>query len=55
MALKQATATISSVMGMLEIVAAMVLSWIFLGESYNTVTLVGAAPVLVSILFVAES
>jgi len=55
MALKQVTATISSVVGMLEIVAAMVLSWIFLGEAYNTVTLLGAALVLVSILFVAES
>ncbi len=54
-ALKQVTATISSVVGMLEIVAAMVLSGLVLGETYNTVTLLGAGLVFASILFVAES
>jgi len=54
-ALKQVTATISSVVGMLEIVAAMVLSGLVLGETYNTVTLLGAGLVFASILFVTES
>lgn len=55
MALKQVTATISAVVGMLEVVAAMVLSWLFLGEVFNAITLLGAALILASILFVAES
>jgi drug/metabolite transporter (DMT)-like permease len=54
-ALKAVTATIASVVGMLEIVTAMVLSTVLLGESYATATLLGAILVLVSILAVAES
>jgi drug/metabolite transporter (DMT)-like permease len=55
LALKAVTATIASVVGMLEIVAAMILSSLLLGETYTTATLLGAALVLVSILAVAES
>jgi drug/metabolite transporter (DMT)-like permease len=55
LALKSVTATIASVVGMLEIVAAMILSSFLLGESYNIITLLGAALVLISILAVAES
>jgi drug/metabolite transporter (DMT)-like permease len=40
---------------MLEIVAAMVLFSLLLGETYTTATLLVAALVLVSILAVAES
>ena len=54
-ALKAVTATIASVVGLLEIVTAMVLSTVLLGESYATATLLGAILVLVSILAVAES
>ena len=54
-ALKAVTATIASVVGLLEIVAAMVLSTVLLGESYSTATLLGAILVLLSILAVAES
>jgi drug/metabolite transporter (DMT)-like permease len=54
-ALKRVTATITSVVGMLEIVAAMVFSSLLLGEAYATITLLGAGLVLVSILTVAES
>ena len=54
-ALKSVTATIASVVGMLEIVAAMILSSLFLAESYNAVTLLGAGLILLSILAVAES
>lgn len=53
-ALKSVTATIAGVVGMLEIVAAMVLSTLLLGESYATATLLGAILVLISILAVAE-
>jgi drug/metabolite transporter (DMT)-like permease len=55
LALKSVTATIASVVGMLEIVAALILSNLLLGESYNLITLLGAALVLISILAVAES
>jgi drug/metabolite transporter (DMT)-like permease len=55
LALKSVTATIASVVGMLEIVAAMMLSSLLLGESYNTVTLLGACLILLSIPAVAES
>lgn len=44
-----------SVLGMLEIVAAMVLSTLLLGETYSTITFLGAVFVLFSILAVAES
>lgn len=54
-ALKSVTVTVASVVGMLEIVAAMVLSWIFLGEVYNTTTLLGALLVLAALFAVAES
>lgn len=55
LALKSVTATIASVVGMLEIVAAMILSSLLLKESYNMITLLGAVLVLASILAVAES
>ncbi len=54
-ALRAVTATIASVVGMLEIVAAMVLSTLLLGETYSAITLLGAVFVLFSILAVAES
>jgi len=54
-ALKSVTATVASVVGMLEIVAAMIMSWIFLGEIYNTTTLLGALLVLAALFAVAES
>ena len=54
-ALKAVTATITSVVGLLEILAAMVLSSVLLGETYATVTLLGAVLVFASILAVAES
>ena len=53
--LKGVTATIASVVGMLEVVCAMILSTLLLGESYTTVTLLGAILILISILAVAES
>jgi len=54
-AMRALTATIASVIGLLEIVAAMVFSSILLGERYTTVTLLGAILILGSILAVAES
>jgi drug/metabolite transporter (DMT)-like permease len=54
-ALKAVTATVATVVGMFEIVAAMILSSLFLGEVYNTTTLVGALLVLVALFAVAES
>jgi len=53
--LKGVTATIASVIGMLEIVCAMIFSTLLLGENYTTVTLLGAIMILISILAVAES
>ncbi len=53
-ALKTVTATIASVIGMLEIVFAMALSTLLLGETYTAVTLLGAVLVLLSVLAVAE-
>ena len=55
LALKAVTATMASLVAMLEIVAAMILSGILLGETYSTATVVGAAMVLASILVVAQS
>jgi drug/metabolite transporter (DMT)-like permease len=55
LALKAVTATIAGVVGLLEIVAAMVLSTVLLGEIYAAATLLGAILVLVSILAVAEN
>jgi drug/metabolite transporter (DMT)-like permease len=54
-ALKVVTATVASVVSMLEIVAAMLMSALLLGEAYSIVTLVGAMLVLASIFAVAES
>jgi len=54
-ALKAVTATVASVVAMLEIVVAMILSALLVGESYSTITLVGAVFVLISIFVVAES
>jgi drug/metabolite transporter (DMT)-like permease len=52
-ALKTVTATIASVIGMLEIVCAMALSTLLLGETYTSVTLFGAILVLLSVLAVS--
>jgi len=54
-ALKAVTATVAAIMGMLEIVVAMITSALVLGETYGTATLIGAALILFSILAVAES
>jgi len=54
-ALKAVTATVAAIMGMLEIVVAMILSSMLLGETYGTATLIGAILILFSILAVAES
>ena len=54
-ALKSVTVTVASVVGMLEIVAAMVLSWVFIGEVYNTTTLLGALLVLAALFVVTQS
>jgi len=53
-ALKAVTATIAAVVGLLEVVSAMVLSTMLLGETYTSVTLLGAILILGSILAVAE-
>jgi len=53
-ALKAVTATIAAVVGLLEVVSAMVLSTILLGETYTEITLLGAILILGSILAVAE-
>lgn len=55
LALKSVTATIASVVGMLEIVVAMILSSLLLKESYSMITLLGAVLIFASILAVAES
>lgn len=54
-ALGAVTATVASVVAMLEIVVAMILSALLVGESYSTITLIGALFVLISIFVVAES
>jgi drug/metabolite transporter (DMT)-like permease len=54
-ALRAVTATIAAVFGMLEVVAAMVLSTLMLGEHYTEITLLGAVLVLTSIVAVAET
>jgi drug/metabolite transporter (DMT)-like permease len=54
-ALKTVSATVASIMGMLEILVAMILSTLILGESYGSVTLIGAALILFSVFAVAES
>ena len=55
LALRTVSATLASAVVMLEIVAAMTLSGIFLSESFGTATIIGAALILVSILAVAQS
>jgi drug/metabolite transporter (DMT)-like permease len=55
LALRAVSATLASVIVMLEIVAAMILSAVFLGESFGAPTVVGAGLILVSILAVAQS
>jgi len=54
-ALRAVTATVASVVSMLEIVAAMILSMVLLGETYSVVTIVGATMILASIFAVARS
>jgi len=54
-ALKAVTATVAGVVGLLEIVAAMIMSSLLLGESYSTITLIGALLILFSLFAVAES
>jgi len=53
-ALRAVTATIAAVVGIVEVVTTMILSSLLLGETYGTVTLVGAILVLLSLLAVAE-
>jgi len=53
-ALRAVTATIAAVVGMVEIVTTMILSSLLLGETYGTVTLVGAILVLLALMAVAE-
>jgi len=54
-ALKAVAATVTGVVGLLEIVAAMITSSVLLGESYSTITLIGALLILFSLFAVAES
>lgn len=53
--LKTVTATIASVIGLLEIIFAMALSTLLLGETYTPATLIGAVLILLSSLAVAEA
>jgi drug/metabolite transporter (DMT)-like permease len=54
-ALKKVTATMVSVVGMLEIAVAMILSALFLGEAFGVITLLGAGLILLSIPAVTEN
>ena len=54
-ALRAVSATVAAIMGMLEIVVAMILSTVFLGEAYSNMTLIGAVLILLSVFAVAES
>lgn len=54
-ALKSVTATVATVVGMLEIVAAMILSTFFLAETYSALTIIGALLILLSIFAVTKS
>ena len=54
-ALKAVTVTVASVVGLLEILGTMIMSFYLLGESYNAITLVGAALVLFALFAVAEN
>ena len=53
-ALRAVTATIAAIVGMVEIVTAMILSSLLLGETYGAVTLAGAGLVLLSLMAVAD-
>jgi len=53
-ALRAVTATIAAIVGMVEILTAMILSSLLLGETYGTVTLAGAGLVLLSLMAVAD-
>ena len=55
LALKAVTATVSSIVSMLEVASALILSVLVLGEIYNAVALVGAIVILISITAVARS
>jgi drug/metabolite transporter (DMT)-like permease len=55
LALKTVTATVSSVVSMLEVASALILSVVLLGEIYNAVAVVGAIVILISITAVARS
>ena len=54
LALKSVTATVATVVGMLEIVAAMALSAFFLAETYSALTVTGAILILFSIFAVTR-
>ena len=54
-ALKAVTATVSSVVSMVEVASALVLSAMLLREAYNAVAVVGAIVILISITAVARS
>jgi drug/metabolite transporter (DMT)-like permease len=54
-ALKAVTATVSSIVSMVEVASALILSAILLREAYNAVAVVGAIVILVSITAVARS
>lgn len=54
LALKSVTATVATVVGMLEIVAAMVLSTFFLAETFTALTVTGALLILFSIFAVTK-
>ena len=54
-ALKAVTATVSSVVSMVEVASALILSVILLREAYNAVAVVGAIVILISITVVARS
>jgi drug/metabolite transporter (DMT)-like permease len=53
--LKTVTATVASVIGLLEIIFAMALSTLLLGETYTPGTLIGAGLILLSAFAVAET
>jgi len=53
-ALKTATATVATLVGLLEILTAMIMSTLLLGETYSTITLIGAFLILASLLTVVE-
>ena len=54
-ALKAVTATVAGVVGLLEMVTAMVMSSLLIGESYSNITIIGALLILFALFAVAES